>query len=118
MGQEAKVQERVFGPGTVLFEEGDASRDLYVLLSGAVSVTRAGWEVAEIAEPGAYFGEMSSLLGEPRSATVTALSEVRVLVVPPERLEDFFGTTPQLALRMARELARRLADTTQLLVER
>ncbi|NOY44801.1 MAG: cyclic nucleotide-binding domain-containing protein [Deltaproteobacteria bacterium] len=118
MNRQLEVYEHTFEPGAVLFEEGEASRDLYVLLSGAVRVTRSGWEVAEITEPGAYFGEMSSLLGEPRTATVTALSEVRVLIVPPERLEDFFGTTPQLALRMARELARRLADTTQLLVER
>ncbi|RMG97919.1 MAG: cyclic nucleotide-binding domain-containing protein [Candidatus Dadabacteria bacterium] len=111
------VKESTYEPGTVIFREGEEGQDLYVLLSGTVRVSRSGWEVAEISEPGAYFGEMSSLLGEPRSATVTAVTEVRALVVPAASLEDFFGRTPQLALRMARDLAKRLAETTERLVE-
>jgi CRP-like cAMP-binding protein len=110
------IPERSFAPGETLFEEADEGGDLYVLLSGAVRVLKRGRQVAVIDAPGAYFGEMSVLLGVPRTATVVAADESRLLVVPKEHLTEFFGNTPHLALRIARGLAERLARTTEALV--
>lgn len=113
----AEIPERTFAEGETLFEEGDQGRDLYVLLGGSVRVLKRGHEVAVIDEPGAYFGEMSVLLGTPRTATVVAAEGSRLLVVPQDHVEAFFGDTPRLALRIARGLAERLAKTTDALVE-
>ena len=56
---------------------------------------------------------MSTLIGVPRTATVETREHSCLLVVPPERIPDLFGHTPQLALRIAQVLARRLAETTE-----
>lgn len=122
MGQDAGGDglgpvERLFGKGATIFREGDASQDLYVLLTGAVRVVKGDRAVATIDEPGSYFGEMSSLLGVPRTATVMAADESRLLQVPPDHIASFFGDTPQLALKIARDLAARLAKTTAELAE-
>jgi len=111
------IPERAFAEGEALFEEADEGRDLYVLLSGSVRVLKRGREVAVIDVPGAYFGEMSVLLGTPRTATVVAAEPSRLLVVPHDHVEEFFGDTPRLALSIARGLAERLAKTTDALVE-
>ncbi len=112
-----ELTEERFPKGTTLFAEGDPSQELYVLLSGAIKVTKKGRQIAIIDEEGAYFGEMSTLLGTPRTATVHTVEDSSLLVVPPERIPDLFGHTPQLAMRMAQVLARRLAETTELLAE-
>jgi len=111
------IPEKTFAEGETLFEEGDEGRDLCILLSGSVRVLKRGRAVAVIDEPGSYFGEMSVLLGVPRTATVVAAEESRLLVVPHDHVADFFGETPHLALRIARGLAERLARTTHALVE-
>ena len=111
------IPEKIFAPGETLFEEKDEGTDLYVLLKGSLRVLKRGKLIAVIDEPGTYFGEMSVLLGIPRTATVVAAEESLLLVVPQDHLDDFFGTTPHLALRIARGLAERLARTTHDLVE-
>lgn len=109
----AELQEKRYDAGEVIFREGDESQELYVLLEGTVRIEKNGRPVARIDEPSAYFGEMSSLLGEPRSATAIAETGTGCLVVSPDRIPDLFGKTPELALRMARVLATRLAQTTK-----
>jgi len=107
------LTEAEFPPDTVLFREGDDSHELYVLLAGSVTVSKTEHPIAVIDEPGAYFGEMSSLLGCPRTATITTREQSTLLVVPPEQIADLFGNTPQVALHIATSLARRLSATTR-----
>jgi len=116
MGAEG-MSEKKFGKGEVLFSEGDKTSDLYVLLTGAVEVTKQGFHIATINDSGDYFGELSSLLGIPRTGTVKVVEDATLLVVSANRLRELFGKTPQLALRMTTTLARRLAKTTTDMVE-
>ena len=62
---------------------------MFVVLSGRVRVQiePSGQEVAVI-EAGGFFGEMSMLTGDPRTATVRAIDDVRVLEIPAERFRD------------------------------
>jgi hypothetical protein len=62
-------------------------------------------------EAGGAFGEMSSLTGELRSATVTAESEVEVLVIPDAVFDRLRARRPQIAVALVRLLGERLADT-------
>src|SRR5690349_20693638 len=65
--------------GKVLVEEGDFGRHLYVILGGEALVTRGDRRLARLG-PGDWFGELAFLDGSPRSATVTAGTDMRVMV--------------------------------------
>ena len=71
--------------GGVLIEEGTRPNRLLVLVEGEVTIERDGTALARVDAPGAVFGEMSAVLGQPATATVRASSDVRVHVVedPP-----------------------------------
>jgi small-conductance mechanosensitive channel/CRP-like cAMP-binding protein len=89
----------VYGSGETIVRQGDEGQSMFVVLSGSVSVVLepSREEVARI-QRGGYFGEMSLLTGEPRSATVLAVGDVvvveigadlfrRLAVVHPEAIE-------------------------------
>lgn len=106
---------RTFAPGEVILREGDRTGRLYVLSEGRVSIRKGAAEVARADAPGAMFGEMSVLLGIPHSASVVALDQVTMHLVPDA--EDFLATTPQAGLAAARMLAQRLFDATAYLAD-
>ncbi|RLF58749.1 MAG: type IV-A pilus assembly ATPase PilB, partial [Thermoplasmata archaeon] len=56
--------------GDVIIREGNRDRDFFKLVHGALIVEKQGKKIAEIAEPGEYFGEMAAISGEVRSATI------------------------------------------------
>ena len=66
--------------GGVLIEEGTDPGRLLVLVSGEVTVERDGVPFARIDRPGAIFGEMSAVLGQPATATARAATDVVVHV--------------------------------------
>ena len=76
----AATVTHTFGDGEAIVRQGESGDSMYVLCSGRVAVLLepAGQEVAVI-ERGGYFGEMSLLTGEPRTATVVARGEAVVL---------------------------------------
>ena len=100
--------------GQVLFLEGDDSQDLYILLSGKLDVLKGRRKIAEISEKGSVFGEMSFLLGEKRSATLKAQSRIKSIRVPKEDIARFLNEFPEVVKILARFLAQRLKETTQI----
>lgn len=98
------LQERYSG-GQVIFSEEDKTRDLYVLLMGKVEVLQRGIRLAELSQEGTFFGEMALLSGQPRSATLRALKDSILLKVPPDKLPILMKNMPDLAMRMAKNLA-------------
>jgi CRP-like cAMP-binding protein len=106
-----------YEPETVLFEEGEESRDLYILVNGRLKVSKDRIKVGVIDQPGSYVGEMSALLGMPRTATVTTASQCELIRVGPEQTDKFFHGSPELTLKLAKLLAERLRDTTDRLLE-
>jgi CRP/FNR family transcriptional regulator, cyclic AMP receptor protein len=64
--------------GGVLIEQGERPDRLMVLVDGEVTIERDGTPLARVDTPGAVFGEMSVVLGNPATATVRAASDVRV----------------------------------------
>ena len=57
-----------FEPGQAVFLEGDASGDVFMLVSGTLDVLKGRKKIAELSEPGTVFGEMSLLLEGARTA--------------------------------------------------
>ncbi len=83
-GKKPKV--RKVGKGAVLVEEGDVGNALYLLLDGVLSVTVGGAKVAELG-PGAIIGERAILEGGKRTATLRALTPVKVAVAAADRID-------------------------------
>ncbi len=91
--------DRHVSRGTVLAEEGAAASDLYVIVSGHVSVQRGGRELTRLG-PGAHFGEMALVNDAPRSATVTALEEMDLLVIGRNEMMGLMRQDPVLAVKI------------------
>ncbi|MEY2788363.1 MAG: hypothetical protein RLZZ34_1506 [Verrucomicrobiota bacterium] len=113
------------GPGTVLCKEGDTDSFLGILIDGTATVLKSSSNGSQtvIGRLGKdkSFGEMSVLNREPRSATVVAESEVRLIVLPRGEFDRLLETQPKLAtrflLKIARLLSQRLRETTGQLAE-
>ena len=87
MSSEAATHRLRLSPGETLYRQGDEGADLFLVLDGIASVVVDGELVAEIG-PGALLGERALLEGGRRTATVTATTALRGVVVPPELLDE------------------------------
>ena len=101
------ADEREAPEGDRLTEEGRRGREFFILVEGAVAVRRGGRKLAELG-PGDWFGEIAILTYKPRTATVTATSPVRLLVITDRAFRRVVETTPRIALKVLRSVAERL----------
>jgi CRP-like cAMP-binding protein len=98
--------------GTVIVREGLSDRYLYVLVDGAAAVSRGGRK-RDVIGPGEFFGELAFLDGGPRSATVTATADSRLMILSPAEMDSVLREEPGLALQMIRVLAGHLRAATK-----
>ena len=102
-------------PHEVVLRQGDDGDSLVILLEGVVRVsmvTPNGREIIlDYAEPGAVVGEIAVLDGEPRTASAISMWQGRLLRLSRRAFEDFMERHPKIAIRLLRELARRLRQT-------
>jgi CRP/FNR family transcriptional regulator/CRP/FNR family cyclic AMP-dependent transcriptional regulator len=98
--------------GMVLTEVGTAGNSFYFIIDGRVSVeTQAG--IGQPLHPGDFFGEMSLLDGEPRSATIATTTDVRLLVIDRSKFWRLLDETPDLVRRILSVLSRRVRRLEQ-----
>lgn len=102
--------------GTVLFEEGAPGGGMIILLSGRLSVSVNGQEVAVISEPGAYVGETSVLTGNTRSATVTSSSSATIIRLSKKQASVFLQAEAAEG-KVVENLSKRLGNTNYTLTE-
>jgi CRP-like cAMP-binding protein len=107
-------EPRTYSAGSVIFEEGGTPDCVLLVRGGRVRVaTRgAGGEEVVLAERGAgeLLGDISGIDGQPRSASVTALDEVRGLVVPLKAFRGFLIDNPRVTLSLLELISRRLRE--------
>jgi len=96
-----------YAAGTTVFTEGTKTGRLLILKSGLVSVVKSGTEIAQVAEPGVIFGELSALLDQPHTADVRTVETSHFHVADAVTL---LGQDPVALLYIATALARRLND--------
>jgi len=101
------ADEREAPEGDRLTVEGGRGREFFVLVEGAVAVRRGGMKLAELGA-GDSFGEIAILTYKPRTATVTAIAPVRLLVISDRAFRRVVETTPRIALNVLRSVAERL----------
>jgi len=90
------VGERELEPGDVLCRQGERGTDAFVLVDGEASVIIDGRKVAVVGE-GEVVGELSIERGGLRSATLTAITPLHVLVVDPREIESVLASDPRSA---------------------
>jgi small-conductance mechanosensitive channel/CRP-like cAMP-binding protein len=107
----ALAQTRLYAEQELIIRQGDAGDEMFLIETGEVAVTldRPDEPCVELARlgPGSFFGEMSLLTGEPRSATVRATRECEVLVVGKSAFAQVLETSPELAEHVARTITHR-----------
>jgi CRP/FNR family transcriptional regulator, cyclic AMP receptor protein len=104
----AALVDEVDAPkGKVLVRQGDTGQECFVIVEGKAKATIRGKGTAMLG-PGAFFGEMSLLDRGPRSATVTAETDMRLLVLGSREFSSLVNEVPPVAVRIMRGLAERL----------
>ena len=121
----ASAVERLYGDGEAIVREGDPGRSMFIVQHGRVSVTigAEGREVA-VTEQGGYFGEMSLLTGDPRSATVRAKGDCTVIEIDAAAFGSYVQGHPeaidviaQAAVERRRELDAARSDRASVTLE-
>lgn len=100
--------------GEIVIADGSRTGRLLILKKGNVAVIKEGHEIAQVAEPGAVFGELSVLLDQPHAADVRALENSQFQVVDATTL---LTKNPVAVLYVATMLARRLNGANHALIE-
>ena len=108
-------RQREYRAGSTLFRQGDTGVGLYVITSGTVHITQAidpdkAEEDLGTAGSGSVLGDMSLLDDLPRSATVTAVTDVTALVLPVWEFRTTLREHPDMALSLLSTLSRRLRN--------
>ena len=95
--------------GTVLTRAGEPGEEVFFILDGAAMVEVTRRKRVRLL-PGEFFGEMSLLDGEPRSATVRAETDMRLLVILRRNFQSLLSEVPELTRSILIVLSRRLRD--------
>jgi CRP-like cAMP-binding protein len=109
---QAIAREERFAEGDWVLREGGENSGLHVILDGEAGVVLGGAERLQL-HAGMYFGEISTLLGDPVAAGVFARTPLRCAVVERDELFAFLLANPSVCLRLLQAEARRLADTNR-----
>lgn len=99
---------RQFPAGSVICREGEPGDSMFVIEHGGAVVTIAGERVRRL-RAGDVIGEIAVLTGEPRSATVRAVTPTDVIELHRDALSAVLASTPHLLANLTRLISRRLA---------
>jgi CRP-like cAMP-binding protein len=104
-----QVEEITVPAGRVLVEEGTPGREFFFIVDGEASVKVRNRKVARLG-PGSYFGELSLLDRQPRSATVVSDTDMTLLVLDQRRFNGLLDEMPTLAHKLLAAMAQRIRE--------
>ncbi|HEX9388275.1 MAG TPA: DUF1003 domain-containing protein [Anaerolineales bacterium] len=117
-GIRAIMEEMKFKAGQVIIREGELGNLFYVITEGNVEITVRDAGGADLvlhkAGPGDFFGELSMLTNEPRSARVRAIEDLTTLVLERDDFFDFLRTHTHAAIDVMVELGGRLRENDRI----
>lgn len=97
--------------GKVLTKEGTSAEEFFVVLEGTVAISRGGKRLREMG-PGDFFGELAMLGRVPRTATATATTSARLLVVGHREFTSLLAEHPTIQGKILRSVAAWIATLT------
>ena len=104
-----RSEDRTVPAGTAVVREGEAGDAFYVIVSGQAEVERSGTVVATIG-PGAFFGDLALLDKAPRNATVTAKTDMELIVLGQPEFSAMLDEAGGFARKLLVGLAHRLRE--------
>lgn len=116
-----KIKTEIASEDEIIFNQGDPGNTFYIIKSGQVRVTvrNVCGETAleRVLSSGDFFGEMSLLTGEPRSAAVKALEDAEVFVLEKEDYRELLEAKPEIKEEISKVLAEHQIRTAKSLEE-
>ena len=103
--------------GDFIIRQNNNDIDFFKLVTGAVSVVKDGKKIAEITEPGEYFGEMSVISGEPRSASITSKGRSKIKRFPGDKLQEVIQKYPDVSSHLFKTVVNRLTQANNIIVK-
>ena len=103
------VHERTFAPGESVAREGEGGVGFFVIREGEAKVELGGNEVRRLG-PGDHFGEIALITEGPRTATVTAESELRCYGLTPWEFRPLVQTNASIAWKILQALAKQVEE--------
>ncbi len=120
------AEVKVYSAGDIVFREGDMGDSIVIIVSGKVDLIKKKKDGSEVMlttfSKGAFFGEMTLINVEPRSATIRAAEDTVVLFLKNTALGEIFKTDRELfivlLMNITRILSKRLRQANERLMER
>ncbi len=103
--------------GDIIVRQDNVDKDFFKLVRGAVLVVRDGKKIAEIVQPGEYFGEMSAISSEPRSASIVAKGRTTIKRFPGDKLPEVIEKYPDVAKHLFRSMVDRLEQANNIIIK-
>lgn len=100
----------------VIIREGNKDIDFFKLIHGALIVVKGGKIIAEIVQPGEYFGEMSAITGEFRSASIISKGRSVIKRFPGDKIYELIEKYPDVAKHLFEVIANRLNQADKIMV--
>jgi CRP/FNR family cyclic AMP-dependent transcriptional regulator len=120
----ARLTEKTFKAGDVVFSQGDEGSSMYLVQSGSVQIYLPSKDkdtppvVLKDLRSGEYFGELAIFDDKPRSASVRVLVDAVLLELTRDELGEHLGRSKTAAMTILAEMAERLRETNALLSQR
>jgi len=103
--------------GDIIIQEGNKDKDFFKLIRGKVAILKSGKKIAEVTEPGEFFGEMASISDEPRFASVISMGRCTIKRYPGDKLLELIEKYPDIAKKIFKTLVERLQKTDRMVVK-
>ena len=103
--------------GDIIIKEGNTDIDFFMLVQGGVSVVKGGRKIAEISQPGVYFGETSAISGEARSATIVSKGRAKIRRFPGNKLFEVIEKYPEVTKHLFKTIVGRLHQSDKIIVK-
>lgn len=111
------VSIKMFKAGEEIIREGDVGDEFYILNSGSVHISKStllgdNLALADLDDfMNVFFGETALISNDQRTATVTALTDCRLIVLAKDKFEAICEAEPVFGYRVMKELAKRMSST-------
>ncbi|MGR3304094.1 MAG: cyclic nucleotide-binding domain-containing protein [Candidatus Scalindua sp.] len=116
MKNEESSLGRDYKDGSIIFEENSVGKEMYIIISGKVKIIKEKDTVETILatlEEGEFFGEMSLFDNHPRSATVKAIGDIKLLEINQKNFLKKISKDPSLAFRILEKMSQRIRITDE-----
>ncbi len=103
--------------GDMIIREGNTDIDFFKLIRGSLTVIKGGKKIAELTEPGEYFGEMAAISGEHRTASIVSQKRSTIKRFPGDKIDEIIEKHPEVTGHLFRTMTTRLLKSNQIIVK-